>query len=200
MRLLSVISRLSGMSLSLVLAGAFLTTEPFVSDNTAKAEGYHYGASFAGKRVKTPTVNKQLNVSRSGVVLGTSKRHYKKHYRLNRVEQRQREIALRNHRVEKQNQLRRLKASTRRSKPNGRFLSQRERVEILNDNVIDSEFISTSQGVVLSGSSACPSQHNCGYRIYEDGTGPRIIRPNTYGSNDLPDYDGLNGPKVITLD
>ena len=55
---------------------------------------------------------------------------------------------------------------------------------------------------VSSGTYAdpCPTGHNCGYRLYADGTGPRIITPGTLHSNDLPAYDGLSGPKVITLE
>lgn len=47
--------------------------------------------------------------------------------------------------------------------------------------------------------SKCPTRHNCGYRLYENGTGPRIIVPGV-NDPDLPAQDGLNGPLVITLD
>lgn len=203
MRLLSLFTRFSGVSLSLALALSVFVAEPFVTKSSALAGNSHYGTYHAGKRVKprAPVASiKRVGVTRSGVRLGNKKRHYNKQYRYNRVEQRNREIALRNLRVKEQNQLRRLKASTRRSGPNGRFLNQRERVQILNDNVIGEEFISSSQGVELRTSSTCPTKHNCGYRIYDDGTGPRIITPGAYLKNDLPDYDGVTGPKIITLD
>ena len=43
----------------------------------------------------------------------------------------------------------------------------------------------------------CPANHNCGYRLYTDGTGPRIISP---GATSGYEYDGISGPKVITLE
>lgn len=196
-------SWLSRLAISSVFAFATLIASPFISQNTVQAEGYKHGTYNLGKRVrpKTPAIN--TNMHRSGVRVGYGK-HYRKKPAYNYyVKKRQREIARRNIRVERQNQLRRLKASTRRSGPNGRFLSQRERVEILNDNVnvFEDEFISSSQGgVELRATSNCPSKHNCGFRIYEDGTGPRIITPGVYLNKNLPGYDGVRGPKIITLD
>ncbi|MEM7069794.1 MAG: hypothetical protein AAF478_13020 [Pseudomonadota bacterium] len=47
---------------------------------------------------------------------------------------------------------------------------------------------------------ACPKNHNCGYRIYSNGSGPRIITPGVGPGNGLPAYDGVSGPQIITLD
>ncbi len=200
MHLSSYMLRLSGLSLSFVLALIVFTSESFVSNTETRAEGYHSGATIKGVRVKAPSaLIKRVTTSRSGVRLGKVKRHYQKPY-YNRVEKRKRQIAHHNIRVQENNRLRRLKASTRRTGPNGRFLTQKERVEILNNNVVESEFVSTSQGIDVLATSNCPSKHDCGYRLYEDGTGPRIITPGVYLNNNLPSYDGLNGPKIITLD
>lgn len=57
-----------------------------------------------------------------------------------------------------------------------------------------------SAGVAIYRGQPCPTRHNCGYRLYSDGTGPRIITPGQVPSKDLPEFDGLNGPQVITLD
>ncbi len=201
MRISSIFSQLSGLSLSVMMGFAVFAVEPLVSSNEAKAESYHYSASHAGKRYKAPSATAtRVGTARSGVRFGKNKHYYKKPHRYYHIKKRQREIARRNLRVQEQNELRRLRASTRRSGPNGRFLSQRERIELLNNNVIDSEFVSTNQGYELRALAKCPASHNCGYRLYEDGTGPRIIKPGVYLGNNLPNYDGLNGPKVITLD
>ena len=65
-------------------------------------------------------------------------------------------------------------------------------------------------GVILDGPSAdgrfgpsgrefCPSGYNCGYRYYQDGSGPRIIRLGQKPGKGLPDYDPVNGPAIIRL-
>ena len=46
--------------------------------------------------------------------------------------------------------------------------------------------------------SACPAGHNCGYRVYEDRSGPRIIVPGISGAG-LPPQDGLRGPRIIRV-
>lgn len=121
-----------------------------------------------------------------------------------RLIQREIQIQRQNEQTLRRNQQRRLQGSIRRSQPNGRFLTRQEQLDLLNNNQIIQDGVITDQqaGVVSGGilASECPSNHNCGYRIYENGTGPRIIRPSTALSNDLPGYDGLNGPKIITLD
>ena len=53
-------------------------------------------------------------------------------------------------------------------------------------------------GPVIQTTEPCPARHNCGYRLYDDGTGPRIITPGVSAGKDLPPFDGLSGPRVIT--
>ena len=57
-----------------------------------------------------------------------------------------------------------------------------------------------TSNIVESQGRLCPEGHNCGYRLYEDGTGPRIIILGAGSSGVDQAYDGINGPKVITLD
>ena len=54
-------------------------------------------------------------------------------------------------------------------------------------------------GPVIQTTEPCPEHHNCGYRLYDDGTGPRIITPGVSAGKGLPEFDGLTGPKAITL-
>ncbi|MEO0327838.1 MAG: hypothetical protein AAF217_04505 [Pseudomonadota bacterium] len=53
-------------------------------------------------------------------------------------------------------------------------------------------------GNVVTNVNPCPARHNCGYRIYENGAGPRIIRPSIPAGNGLPPYDGVSGPVIYT--
>lgn len=121
-----------------------------------------------------------------------------------RLIQREIQIQRQNEQTLRRNEQRRLQGSIRRTQPNGRFLTRQERLDLLNNNLVLEDEIVSSQdaGSIPSGLSvsSCPSKHNCGFRIYENGTGPRIIRPSTNFGNDLPGFDGLNGPKIITLD
>lgn len=55
-------------------------------------------------------------------------------------------------------------------------------------------------GTVYTQTAPCPRSHNCGYRIYDNGTGPRIITLGVEQGGDLPAFDGLSGPQIITLD
>jgi len=107
----------------------------------------------------------------------------------------------RNAELIRQQELKRLRGSIRRTQPGGRFLTRQEQADILNGQPIfeDTVPIVETTGRVLAG-SACPTKHNCGYRIYSNGTGPRIITPGVRLGKGLPDFDGLNGPKIITLD
>jgi len=60
---------------------------------------------------------------------------------------------------------------------------------------------SFSSGVgITRGAPACPTGHNCGYRIYQDGSGPRIITPGIGAGDGLPEFDGVSGPLVITIE
>ena len=45
----------------------------------------------------------------------------------------------------------------------------------------------------------CPSHHNCGYRVYSDGTGPRIITPGLNDKQVGVPFDGIHGPAIITF-
>jgi len=121
-----------------------------------------------------------------------------------RLIQREIQIQRQNEETFRRNQQRRLQGAIRRTQPNGRFLTRQEKLDLLNNNQVFEDQVLTNQEVGGVSdrifASDCPSKHNCGYRIYENGTGPRIIRPSTGFGNDLPNYDGLNGPKVITLD
>jgi len=63
----------------------------------------------------------------------------------------------------------------------------------------------TSTGVsgvaVTRSVPACPKGFNCGYRVYEGGSGPRIITPGVGGPADgLPAFDGVSGPLIITVE
>ena len=115
----------------------------------------------------------------------------------------QREIQIQDQNAVKirQNELRQLQGALRRTGPNGRFLTREEQAAALNGALIDDSSNGTITEVFDSGiasGSSCPSGINCGFRVYSDGTGPRIITPGISGG--LPSFDGLNGPKVITLD
>lgn len=200
MRKSSNFPSVSGFSLSIMIGFALFVAEPLVVTNDVQAEGYHNSAVLAGKRAFKPRgIINRVGTSRSGVRYGKLRRSHKHHRPNYRLHKRYREIARRNIRVERNNELRRLRASTRRSGPNGRFLSRGEREYLLNGGYIVPNNNSGLQGAGGINSNACPSGHDCGYRIYSDGTGPRIITPGVRLGNGLPSYDGLNGPKVITL-
>lgn len=100
------------------------------------------------------------------------------------------QIARRNDQVQRRNELRLLQSTTRRTRPNGRFLSGVERDAQIGDSLIGTGSLT----------SECPSNYNCGYRLYGDGSGPRIITPGYGSGKDLPKFDGVNGPSIITLD
>ena len=201
-----IFAQIKNFILSSAVLFSFIFVLPFSGGGHANAQNYHYkqghGVVLGNGALKRPARTKRQigTVHRSGVVLRKQSKHYQKPYKYNRVEQRQRTIALRNERVLRENELKKLRASTRRSGPNGRFLSRSERAELFNDGIFDSEFIPSSGGALLNSTSECPSNHNCGYRLYENGTGPRIITPGVQLGNDLPAFDGLNGPKIIRLD
>lgn len=201
MRKSSIFAGMGGFAFSVMIGLASLVAEPFVVTNDAQAEGYRYGAVVAGKRAsRTRAITNRVGISRSGVRYGKYRR-YNKHHRPNyRLNKRKREIARYNRQVERNNELRRLRASTRRSGPNGRFLSRGEREYLLDGGYIGPVFEGDIQGSGVINSNACPSGHDCGYRIYSDGTGPRIITPGVRLGKGLPSYDGLRGPKIITLD
>ena len=138
--------------------------------------------------------------ARSGVKLNGLRRNNNNGIRLI---QREIQIQRQNEQTARRNEQRRLQGSIRRTQPNGRFLTRQEQINLLNNGqVLDEDVLNQDVGGGSAGilASECPSNHNCGFRIYENGTGPRIIRPSANFGNDLPGFDGLNGPKVITLD
>ena len=206
MRISSMFSRLSGVCLSVLIGCAFVVSQPLVVSGDAQAQGYGHGVVLGGKRTfKQSGFTNRVGISRSGVRYGKFKRgkyhRYHRHLRPNsRLRLRQREIARRNVLVQRENEFRRLYSSTRRSGPNGRFLSRAEREFLLNENYLEPDLVPTTQDGLIRRTGVCPSGHDCGYRIYSDGTGPRIITPGVRLGGGLPGYDGLNGPKVITLD
>ncbi len=62
------------------------------------------------------------------------------------------------------------------------------------DGIYYTEVIPAGPPVVTE----CPAGFNCGYRLYENGTGPRIITPGVSGKH-LPPQDGISGPHIIRL-
>lgn len=202
MRITSVFPKIGGWSFALALAVTSFAIQPGYFAGEAQAEGYHNtGTVLAGGRYKKRSVSNFGSVThRSGVQLRYKNKHFRKGHRISAAEKHQRQVERRNIRVQRENDARRVIASSRRTSPNGRFLTRQERVSVLNGDRIRPEIITVTQGVGVRGGSHCPASHNCGYRIYSDGTGPRIITPGVRLGNDLPNYDGLNGPKVITLD
>jgi len=96
---------------------------------------------------------------------------------------------------------------------NQRFRAQQNRRRHVNNNApvviqfddqLNYDGLYGDGGAILAGpqkpivTPPCPSGLNCGYRLYDNGTGPRIIVLGT-SNEGLPDYDGLNGPKVIRV-
>lgn len=193
MRKLIFPNKISSLVTSFAIGFSVFIVSPVVLTSDANAQYHHKGGVVLSGRShvkrKAVTGNQAFgrtnNNARSGVRLKQNNFG---------VVQRQRQIARRNEQVLRQNELRLLQSSTRRSRPNGRFLSSQERGAIIGDTLVGSGVVRSQQR------SACPTGHNCGYRIYSDGTGPRIITPGLDKHSNLPDYDGLSGPKVITLD
>lgn len=114
--------------------------------------------------------------------------------------ERRRDIARRNERVVLENELQ----SARRS---GAVLARSNRsfsgslVLDPREGVLSSGFEDGgTAGIITPYQQSCPSNHDCGYRLYTDGTGPRIITPVVPASDDLPEYDGISGSLVIQFD
>lgn len=175
----------AGSALSLAVASFSLLASPFIIVTDAQA-----GKVSKGK----VSVRSSGPVFRGGIARqpSTINRVTRSHGRSNnfQVIQRQRQVNIRNDQLQRRNELRLLQSTTRRSGPNGRFLSGDERGLLLGESLIGTGSLT----------SECPSKHNCGYRIYGDGSGPRIITPGVDFGNDLPKFDGVNGPAIITLD
>lgn len=66
---------------------------------------------------------------------------------------------------------------------------------LLNNQIDDTSLVNGG----IDTSPACPTGFNCGFRLYDSGTGPRIITPGLSSDGSLPAFDGLRGPKIITL-
>ena len=132
---------------------------------------------------------------RSGVVLNGS--HYgkqilKRQSDLGLIERR-RAIEARNDRIAFQNAERRARNAAKANRA-GVLVLDVERQGILTADV------GGVAGNVYTQTNPCPRSHNCGYRVYSDGSGPRIITLGVNPGGDLPEFDGLSGPLVITLD
>ncbi len=113
--------------------------------------------------------------------------------------QRQRDIARRNDRLVIENQLQseRRSASVLANRDSGRIGTG----VVLGDRagIISAENDGVA-GVVSANGIDCPRGYNCGYRIYSNGTGPRIIVPGVSAGDGLPAFDGVSGPNIITFD
>ncbi|MGI9351327.1 MAG: hypothetical protein ACR2O3_07175 [Rhizobiaceae bacterium] len=190
-----------------VIASAFVLTSlfglpatGFISDAEA---GYKstvkqgvYNRSFHrkyrhGKRARNAGKFHGRKFRKAGVYQGS-------YNRTRSFNQRRRDIARRNERVVIENALQ----SARRSgvvlaNPVPRFSDQL--VLDPREGVLSGEFNDNgTAGAVARATQPCPSNYNCGYRVYSDGTGPRIITPGVGAGNGLPPFDGVSGPSIIT--
>jgi len=132
---------------------------------------------------------------RSGVILNghyAGKKRHRQRSDLGLIERR-RAIEARNSRVAFQN-------AERRARSSGDFGRSGVLVLDVDRQGILSAEIGGVAGDVYTQTSPCPRGHNCGYRVYSDGTGPRIITLGVNPGGDLPEFDGLSGPQIITLD
>lgn len=70
----------------------------------------------------------------------------------------------------------------------------------VRETIVNNDYDGAGSGIVYRRKAPpCPSRHNCGYRVYEDGSGPRIITPGVSSVEVGVDYDGVVGPTIITL-
>ena len=209
------IKKLRNISLALAVALAGSMTTPLVFDGDASAQSKRSGVILKGRsgvrsgrvvpRYRDPAL-RRLGFRKSGRI-GAS--HHSSGVRLGLAGsrsrgklafvERARDIRRYNAGVAYRNEVRRLRSATRRSQPNGRFLSRNERQAVIYGDYYSEPVATAHQGHSASG-LRCPSRHNCGYRLYSDGTGPRLITPYVKQGGDLPLFDGVSGPKVITLD
>lgn len=160
--------------------------------NRARRAGF--GPAYSYRRS-----NVQRSVSRAGVYQAHRPRTQRR-FQQNRdfinardrsLVERRRLIERRNARVARENRLRRNQ---------NRPINQPTFIDPYDDNGSGFRDVIDGGGVLVLRGAPCPSKHNCGYRVYSDGTGPRIITPGIPAGNGLPAFDGLNGPQVITLD
>ena len=149
----------------------------------------HYRNNRYGKRARVSGKFHGRKFHRAGVYQGS----YNKTRSFN---QRRRDIARRNELIVLQNAIQ----SSRRSgavlaNPRPRFSDQL--VLDPREGVLTADIDGTA-GVVARQIRSCPTGYNCGYRVYNDGTGPRIITPGVQAGNGLPPFDGISGPSIIT--
>lgn len=182
-KIYSAIKRVS-LSVALVVGSYSVLTVGSIDD--AKAQNYNSGSFLSGsnrarnrnsasrRQIQTRPVQRSSRQNRQGLRF------------------RQQQINDRNVLAQRDNELRLRRSLSRRALPTGQTFIPRN----------DSNSYDTNNGVALGAGlpSSCPSQYNCGYRLYSNGSGPRIITPGAYLNNDLPNYDGVRGPKIITLD
>ncbi len=161
--------------------------------------GYRTNRKFRSHRGYGSRGVSRAGIRRVGISSGSSKvRKFRRH---NSVEIRRRQIEQRNRRVAIENHLQ----SVRRS---GSVLANPHRSGALyygnvRETIINEDpYTSAGTQVIYGGAarSVCPASHNCGYRVYENGTGPRIITPGLVRNGNLPAFDGLSGPVIITVD
>jgi len=181
------------MSLTLGLCSAIALGLPIGSQLSLKVEEAA-AQSYGTKHYKSPPLRRK-GVKRSGVNLGSSSFVNTK-TRSRGLFQRRALIEQQNRRIVIENQLR---SERRRAS----VLANPERFGRLDGNfrqtIIDDPAFNGGAGTHTSfyrGTQPCPAKHNCGYRIYQDGSGPRIIAPGIYGK-DLPKFDGIRGPVII---
>ena len=69
------------------------------------------------------------------------------------------------------------------------------------ETIINGDFNDAGTQIIIGAPvPPCPRNHNCGYRIYSDGSGPRVITPGVSSGNVGVQFDGIMGPTIITVD
>lgn len=188
-------------TLKIFTGALFATSLFFVADYVPSNQAVGIAEAQAGVKSKVKRTNRykhskrskfqRKNIRNSGVVLGGKSRSKS-------LVQRRKDIARRNERVVLENALQSIRrsgavlANPRRSFGDSLVFDPRE-------GVLTADFGSTgTAGVVNRFTQPCPAKHNCGYRVYSDGTGPRIITPGVSSGKGLPAFDGISGPIIIT--
>ena len=194
-----------------VFTGALFATSVFVvSDIALTSQSLGVSEAQAGVKSRVKRTNRHKHykrknfqknrISSSGVSLGVRNTGVVQSGR-NRTRsfvQRRQDIARRNERVVLENALQSIRrsgavlANPRRGFSDALVLDPREGV--LSSGFGDNGTV----GAVTRFRQPCPAKHNCGYRVYSDGTGPRIITPGIPSGNGLPEFDGITGPVIIT--
>ncbi|MDJ0614634.1 MAG: hypothetical protein QNJ29_13275 [Rhizobiaceae bacterium] len=180
-----------------------------VAPSDAKAQSYSSGVvlkmgGVSKKRVTGRTKFPVTNTVRSARYYKYGNRkihkrkfHHKRYKYTDRLIERRKLIEQRNRRVAFENAARR-----NRNAFNGAAAGVLVLDVPTGNMIVSSQFDGgTSPSVVSQSTQAipCPKGYNCGYRVYSDGTGPRIITLGAGPQNGLPEYDGLSGPLIITV-